>query len=224
MAPIDLPALTHLLDGASRALTLVLAVGAFVAFLLRRWIGTWIDAIFKRKVEAELDRQRHSFAIQIERERAALIAEVQNKKAELDRLNEGHKRKEDRNAEMVTRISNRRLEAYESFHTGFGDMMRDLHALRFLDDTEPPIDRAARETLRLRYFANLQLARAGVSAHDLYLDADLKVQIATLYRDMSDYLGSGATDRAKLDQIATDESQISALMQSEVIYSSRGAA
>jgi hypothetical protein len=223
MPPIDLPALTHLLDGASRALTLVLAVGALVGFLLRRWIGAWIDAAFKRKIEAELDRQRHNLALQLERERATLISEVQHKKAELDRSNEGHRRKEDRNADLAERISTRRLEAYEAFHTGFGDMMRDLHALRYLDDTEPPIDKAARETLRLRYFANLQLALAGVSAHDLYIDPDLKVRIATLYRDMSGYLSSGATDRVKLDQIATAESEISASMQLEFIHPSRGA-
>ena len=61
-----------ILDFLSRAVALVLALGALIGFAFRHWVTAWIDARFKRQVDTELERLKHQFAMSLEEKKAEL--------------------------------------------------------------------------------------------------------------------------------------------------------
>src|SRR5258706_9686423 len=49
----------QLLDIADKALTVIVLVGGFLAYICRAWIAEWIKHRFSRAVGEELEQQKH---------------------------------------------------------------------------------------------------------------------------------------------------------------------
>lgn len=209
-------AASEVLEVASRVLALVVALGALLSFVFRRWIGAWIDAQFRTRVEEELGRQKHAFSVEIERERARLATEAQRQKATLDEQKEAHRRMLDRDAMVRTRILASRLQTYEAFDKHFGDVVVDLHSLRVLDQAAPPISPEAREAHRLRTLQKLQEAMRASTDNDFHASVDIKVRVASVYASISNYLVNGARDHDALEEILNMQSLLIAEMRLEV--------
>src|SRR6476646_4827479 len=68
--------LITVLDFLSRAIALLLAAGALLGFALRKWVGAWIDARFKRQLDQELRGVEHKFAVPLEDKKNALAKDL----------------------------------------------------------------------------------------------------------------------------------------------------
>lgn len=65
-----------LLDFLSRAFAVLLAVGAFLGFVFRKWVEEWIKARFKRQVDQELKDVEHKHAVALEEKRNTLAKDL----------------------------------------------------------------------------------------------------------------------------------------------------
>jgi uncharacterized membrane-anchored protein YhcB (DUF1043 family) len=84
------------LDFLSRAFAMILAVGALLGFVFRKFVSAWIDALFKRKVDSELETLKHQLATSLEERKAELnrhvTSEVETLKGRIAKEMEQEKR------------------------------------------------------------------------------------------------------------------------------------
>ena len=99
----------------SQLFVIIIAVGGILGFLFRRFIGAWIDAFFKRRLDNELEEKK-----------AALVSETERLKADLTRELETEKRKLDEKFRIRAQIAEKNLEAYQLFHVEYGAIVTDL--------------------------------------------------------------------------------------------------
>src|SRR5277367_7203192 len=65
-----------IIDFLSRTLAVLLAIGGILSFAFHRWIEAWIDARFKRRLDAELQSTGHQFSLALEEKKTALEEEL----------------------------------------------------------------------------------------------------------------------------------------------------
>ena len=220
-----MPDVFTVLDFLSRAFAVLLAIGSILGFVFRKWIGAWIDARFKRQVDAELESIKYQFSSALEEKKSALAkqstAELEQLKAKLSQDLEASKRKLDEEYRRKSARFDKASLFYETFHLQFGEVISKLFAIHYVDIREPIP--AIWPTLRPVSIAEarklLSEAQAAIQPHGAYLDKpDLVVRIATLYADLSKYIADGASDSARLEKLNMDKAMIGAELQYDLVH------
>ncbi|MGO9596242.1 MAG: hypothetical protein ACLQFT_03980 [Steroidobacteraceae bacterium] len=194
-----------ILDLVSQVFATILLVGGVLGFAFRKWIAASIDSHFTRKIALELEKVKHDFSRDIEHEKAQLIKDL-----------EAYKRQLDGGVRIASRVSDKKVEAYETYSFEFGRVLTDLQALRHLYVATPPIAPEHLERLRLKALDSLQAAKDKLNTCNFYLDPDITVRIATFYRDLVQFIASGARDESRLEQLTMEEAYIGADLQTSL--------
>lgn len=220
-----MPDVFTVLDFLSRFFAVLLAIGSILGFVFRKWIGAWIDARFKRQVDAELESVKYRFSSALEEKKNALAkqstAELEQLKAKLAQDLEVSKRKLDEEFRRKSSQFDKTSLFYETFHVQFGDVISKLYAIHFLDTKQPVLE--LWPTLRPAHVIEatqlLSKANSEIALHGGYLDnPELSVRTATLYADLSRYIADGTHDRARLDKLALQKGKIGAELQYRLVH------
>jgi hypothetical protein len=197
------------LDFLARAMAVALAIGAGLAFIFKSVVKGWIDSFFKRQVNAELEGLKAETARSLEALRADFARQLEDRKAALALDLEKEKRRLDEELRREASLYDASRAYYDVFYTSYGPVLTELWALQTdftasLDRSEPGLSSRVREAFVSRVMGMLSQAMQKTSAADAYLDSDLKVRIAHLFRDLMAYITGGARGEERLQQLTLE--------------------
>jgi len=213
-----------ILDIISKALPVLLVFSGIIAFLSREWIKKWIEAHFRRTVDAELENMKARLAESLEEKKAALSQDLarttETLKAQLATTLERDKRALDEEFRRKARKFDQQAAYYEAFSIGYTTTIVELYALDgdYYDAIKqyPDLVAHARQLYLSRAHSLLMQAQQSLKDHEPYADSDLVNRIARLFRDLSSFMAEGARDKNRLDQLATEKSLIQARLKEEI--------
>jgi hypothetical protein len=213
-----------LLDFLARGMALVLAVGSALAFIFKKAVTAWIDAMFKRRVDAELEILKGDLAKSLESVRADFAKQLEERKAALALDLEKEKRRLDEELRRDASLYDNNRSFYDVFYASYGPVLTELWALQNdftapLDKTEPGLGKKVRDAFVARVMGMLSEANQKASAADAYLDVDVKVRIAHLFKDLMAYITSGAQGEARLRELTVEHGMIIAELRLAVTRS-----
>jgi Skp family chaperone for outer membrane proteins len=122
-----MPAFFTTLSILSQILTVLIAIGGFLAFVFRRWVGAWIDARFKRQLDKELKEIDQRFIEHLEEKKTSLAkslaTDVERLKAELTIASERTKRELDAEFRRTAQVFEKETLYYETFVAGMATLL-----------------------------------------------------------------------------------------------------
>ncbi|MGF6507532.1 hypothetical protein [Paraburkholderia sp. 32] len=217
------------LDFLSRVITVLISLGALLGFGFRRWIGAWIDARFKRQVDSELKTLDHNLALALEDKKIALAKDMA---VEIERLKSQYafeldqkRRQLDNDFRKIARLSDAQSSLNETFTVGYTNIFSDLYALdgeyiNILNKIQPDFGKTMRDSYRAKAHRSLVELQRKLNEYASYTESELNLQIAEIFRDLSEFMAEGAEDRSRLDELSTKQSMIRIQMRDELLRTS----
>jgi hypothetical protein len=214
------------LDFLSRAFAVLLAIGGILGFFFRRWVGAWIDAHFKQKVDTELKSLEHQHSLALEEKKSSLakelIIESEQLKAGIGKDLEREKRQLDEIFRRKTRIFDQKSSLYSTFEVEYSAIFAEMYALdgKYMDklnSTDPRLGNAIRESFLSKAHSRLVEAQQKLAPFQPFVEVDYKLRMAKLFAALSTFMADGATDKKRLDELALEKGIISAELQSELL-------
>ncbi len=208
-----------ILDFLSRAMALILAIAAVLGFAFRKLVSGWIDARFKRQLDAELETLKHQLATSLEEKKAELTgkvaSELENLKGRQAKDLERDKRTLDEQLRRDAALYDRQVGFYEAFDLEYGQVFAELWALQHgfttkLNALDPALGPAARGEYVRRVHSKLIQAEKNVELQSAFIDVFLRQRIAKLFADLSKFIANGANDEVLLGTLSHEKGMISA--------------
>jgi hypothetical protein len=202
-----------ILDFLSRAMAVLLAVGAVLGFAFRKVIEAWIDTRFKAKADEALEGYKAQLAESLEFKKADLARQLEEQKAKLTKDLEKDKQSLSEGIRREGYEFEKNRSYYEAFDLEFGTVISELYTLHadyMTKDSNNPLVAQWREIWLSRSHAMLIEADKKLRALDQYIETDLKVRVARLFRDLSHFMAEGARDKKRLDELALENGLVAA--------------
>jgi hypothetical protein len=218
--------LNSFINVLSQILTVIIALGGFLGFVLRKQIGAWIDSRFKVKVGTELKQIEHNHTLELEKikqeQAKELIKISEGLKADLALDLERKKRELDEEFRMKTRFFDANSSFYETFQTGYTSILTELYALDgehmdALNSVQPSFGKAVRDSYLKKAHRSLIALNEELTKLQSYLDSHRNLQISKLFADLSKFMADGAMDKQRLDQLSMEKSVIGVEMKNELM-------
>jgi len=200
------------LDFLSRAFAVLLAIGGIIGFFTRHYIARRIDAHFAKK--AATDHQHHMIELENKKAELAkdLATETEQLRSKLTKDLEREKRALDEEFRRTARKFDKNSSYYEIYEREFGAVMSELWALHSDYMTkmnqEEPLAKAWRQMWLTRAHRMLVQSNENLALHGSYIDPELNLRVAALFNNLSKFIGGGASDKAQLDGLASEQGRI----------------